>query len=225
MHVALAGTGSRDPNQLGLLLQFGNRRAAAVTHSGSQPAHHLVDHRRGAALVGDASFDAFGHQLVRRPATLEIELVLEVAVAAAFPHGTDRSHAAVFLVGPSLKQDQLARALVSAGEQVADHRAARPDGQRLDDVARVADATVGDDRNVAGGGGAGAVHDRADHRHADAGDHAGRADRAGTDADLDGVHAGVDESERRFGGGNVAGDQLGMRKLPSDTRDHLDHTL
>ena len=45
-------------------------------------------------------------------------------------------------------QDQLARALVGAGEQVADHRRAGADGERLDDVAGVADAAVGDDRDA-----------------------------------------------------------------------------
>ena len=101
-----------------------------------------------AAFVGDAPLDAFGHELVGAAGRLEIELVLEVAIAAAAAHRADRPHAAVFLEAAALIQDQLARALVGAGEQVADHRRARADGDRLGDVAREADAAIGDDRDV-----------------------------------------------------------------------------
>ena len=52
------------------------------------------------------------------------------------------------------------------------------------------------------------VEDGGDLRHADAGDDAGGADGAGTDADLDGVGAGVDEVAGAFGGGDVAGDDV-----------------
>ena len=85
----------------------------------------------------------------------------------------------------ALVQDQLARALVGAGEQVADHHRAGADGQRLDDVAGVADAAVGDHRHVVPRRRLRALVHRRDHRHADAGDDAGGADRAGADADLD----------------------------------------
>ena len=50
------------------------------------------------------------------------------------------------------------------------------------------------------------LHDRGELRHADAGDDARRADRAGADADLDRVGAGVDQRLGRLGGGDVAGD-------------------
>ena len=54
----------------------------------------------------------------------------------------------------------------------------------------------------------GDVVDRRDLRHADAGDDARGADRAGTDADLHGVGAGLDQRQRGLAGGDVAADHV-----------------
>src|SRR5262249_9438507 len=149
-----------------------------------------------AALVRDASFDAFGHELVAAAGRFEIELVLEVAIAAAAAHGADGPHAAVLLEAAALIQHDFARALVGAGEKISHHDGARADGDGLGDVAGEADAAVGDNRDVAGRRGARAFHDGADHRHADARDDAGGADGPGADADLDRVDAYL---RQRFG--------------------------
>src|SRR5690349_2374061 len=109
--MALADAGWRDPNQPRLALQRLDVLRAAVTHAGAQAADQLMDHRRDAALVRDASFDPLRHQLVAAAGRLEIELVLEVAVAAAAAHRADRSHAAVLLEAASLVENHLARAL------------------------------------------------------------------------------------------------------------------
>ncbi len=162
----------------------GTVRASAVAHAGAQAAHELVDHRGHAALVRDAAFDAFRHELFRTVSAFEIEFVLEVPIAAAAAHGAERSHAAVFLEAAALEQDHLARALVRAGKQAADHRRAGADGQGFGDVAGVADAAVGDDRNITLCRGLCAGRDRRDHRHADAGHDARGADRPGADARL-----------------------------------------
>ena len=53
--------------------------------------------------------------------------------------------------------------------------------------------------------------DRGDLRHADPGDDAGRADRAGPDADLDAVRAGVDQRLGAGAGGDVAADDVDVR--------------
>ena len=66
VHVALAEAGLRDLDEPRFLLQRGNVGAAAIAHAGAQPADELVNHRRHAALVGDAAFDAFRHQLLLR---------------------------------------------------------------------------------------------------------------------------------------------------------------
>src|SRR5689334_12506401 len=102
-----------------------------------------MNHRRDAAFVRHAAFDAFRHQFVAAlgPA-FELELVLEIAVAASAPHGADRSHAAVFLETAALVKDELARTLVATGEKVADQHGACAYGNGLRDVAREPDPAV-----------------------------------------------------------------------------------
>ena len=51
-------------------------------------------------------------------------------------------------------------------------------------------------------------HDGRQLRHADAGDDARGADRAGADADLDAIGAGIDQRLGAVGGGDIAGDDL-----------------
>ena len=69
--------------------------------------------------------------------------------------------------------------------------------------------------------GAVGLGDGRDLRHARAGDHARGADGAGPDADLDGVRAGVDQRQRAFVGGHVAGQQRHVGKALL----HLAHRL
>src|SRR5262245_18911023 len=95
--VALASASGGDPNELGLSLQLRDRGAAAITHAGAKTAYQLVDHGGDAAFMGHAALDAFGNQLVGRAAAFEIELVLEVLIAAATAHRANRAHAAVLL--------------------------------------------------------------------------------------------------------------------------------
>ena len=89
---------------------------------------------------------------------------------------------------------------------------------------READAAVGDDRDLV-------VHGRRDVRHGGdlrnthACNDARGADGAGTDAHLDAVHAGLHEIARRFGGCDVAADDLQVAPLRLDARDHVEHAL
>ena len=71
----------------------------------------------------------------------------------------------------------------------------------------------------------GAIHDRGQLRHADAGDDARRADRAGADADLDPVGAGADQRLGPIGGGDVAGDQRDLVGDALQARDLFEHGL
>src|SRR5215218_1961926 len=119
--VALAGARRGYPHQARLALERRDRGRAAIPHAGPQSAHELVHHHRDGTLVLHAALDPFGHQLLAA-AALEIELVLEVPIAAAAAHRADRAHAAVLLEAATLVDDHLARALVGAREQVADHR-------------------------------------------------------------------------------------------------------
>ena len=57
----------------------------------------------------------------------------------------------------------------------------------------------------------GSFGDGGDLRHAGAGDHAGGADRPGTDADFDAIDAGSGQFAGAVVGGDVAGDQFALR--------------
>ena len=67
------------------------------------------------------------------------------------------------------------------------------------------------------------IHDRGELRHADAGDDAGGADRARTDADLDRVGAGIDQRLGAFGGGDIAGDHLHRIRHALDAGHGVEH--
>src|SRR5262249_21145266 len=139
--------------------------AAGVAHARAQAAHHLVHDRAHRALVRNAALDAFRHQLLdfaRR--------VLEVAILRALrgAHRAERAHAAIRLVAAALVELDLAGRLFRACEHRADHYAVRARGNRLGEVAGVAHAAVGDQRDAARFQRFGHRHDRADLRHADA---------------------------------------------------------
>ena len=142
---------------------------------------------RDRALVGHLPLDPLGHQL-----QLVLDVLLEIAVGRAARHRPDRAHAAIGFVGAALVEERLARRFLGPGEQRADHHRRRARGQRLGDVARGADAAVGDHRDARFRA---AAFDAAmiarQLRHADAGDDPRGADRARADADLDRVGAGI----------------------------------
>src|SRR5260221_8405223 len=118
VHVPFAMARRGHANEPRIALQRPNVGAAAIAHPCPQTADELVDHRSDAALVRDPPFDAFRYELLARLGIrVEIEFILEVAVAAAAPHGADRSHAAVLLEAPPLVEDHLARTFVGAGEE------------------------------------------------------------------------------------------------------------
>ena len=114
----------------------------------------------------------------------------KVTVARTFAHGAERTHATVGLVRTALINLDLAGRLVGPGQQAADHHAVRAGGERLDDIAGVTDATVGDNADVAALERGGDVTDGRELRHAHARDHARGADRARADANLYGIGAG-----------------------------------
>ncbi len=138
-----------------------------------------------------------------------------VAVAGQALHRPQRAHAPVLLEAAPFVDDHLAGRLVQAGQQAAQHHGVGAGGQGLDDVARVPDAAVGDDRGAPAVGLFGAVLDGGDLRHAHAGHDARRADRAGAHAHLDHVGAGGDQVAGALGGDDVAGDQGQVRVAPT----------
>ena len=89
-------------------------RGPAVSHARAQTAEQLMDAAGQAAAVGNAAFDALGHELARI-----LDVGLEVAVRAALAHGAHRAHAAVDLVGAPLEEHHLTGSLVGPREERA----------------------------------------------------------------------------------------------------------
>src|SRR5204862_7876284 len=99
VHVPFAHAGLRHANQLRGALKRGHGLTAAIAHAGAQAAHQLVNHPGHAALVRDAALDPLRNELLGRVRiallALEVGLVLEISIAAAFAHRAERAHAAV----------------------------------------------------------------------------------------------------------------------------------
>src|SRR5882672_3568542 len=184
MHVRLADARGGDLHELAACAQLLDRGVAGIAHACPQAADELLDHPDRAALVGDPPFDPFGDQLVH----VHIR-ILEIPVRRAFLHRAERAPAAVGLVRAALVELDLARRLVGAGEERAEHHGVRAGGERFRDIARIADAAIGDERHARARQRFGDVLDSGDLRHADAGDDARGADRPRPDADLDAVGA------------------------------------
>ena len=191
---------------------------ADIAHGGAQAADQLVQHVGHRPLVGHLALDTFRHQLER-----VLDLLLEIAVGRAARHGADGAHAAIGFVGTALEQENLARRLVGAGKQRADHGAIGAGRHRFGKIAGIFDAAVGDHRRIALFRHLDRIHDRGELRHADTGDDARGADRARPDADLDGVGAGIDQRLGALGGGDIARHHLHRIRHPFDAGDGVEH--
>ena len=208
MRVALAQARGGDAHELRRSAQRFNVGRAAVAHAGAETADHLI-HRVGhRSAVRYAALDALGDELG--------VFLLEVAVLRALRHRSEGAHAAVDLELTALEHLGIARGFLAPGEHGAEHHDAAARGKRLDDIAGVLDAAVGDDGDAVFVGDLRAFHHGGDLRHADARNDARRADGAGADADLDAVRARLDERFRGGGGGNVARDELRVGVLCLD---------
>ena len=93
---------------------------------------------------------------------------------------------------------------------------------RFGDVSRVANASVGDERDVRSADRLRRFVNRGDLRHTDAGDDPRRADRSRPDADFHRVGAGVDQVAASFARRHVAGHDVDVPAL-LDLADRLDH--
>ncbi len=116
---------------------------------------------------------------------------------------------------------RLARRLLGARQQRADHDGRRARRQRLGEIARGAQPAVADHRHARLLRLLGGVHDRGQLRHADAGDDPRGADRARPDADLEPVRARADQRLGGLGGRDVARDDLHRVGEPLDPLDRL----
>ena len=220
MDVVFAQPRGGHAHEFRLAPQLGEAPAAGVAHAGLQSADELIDDAPQRAFVRHAPFDPLGDELVGFA-----PVVLKIPVAAALPvaHGFQRPHPAILLVGAALIQNRLARALLGAGEQAADHDRLGARGQRLDDVARKADTAVRNDRHARARGHAHGFRHRGELGHADPGNDARRADGGRADADLDSVRAGVDQRLGPVCGRHVAGDHLDVRKIAFERPNRIEH--
>ena len=219
MRVALDQAGVGDAGEAGPAAQVVQAGRADVAHAAAQAAgqlEHVVGQR---ALVGHLALDPFGHQLAEGTQVLPVALGGGVAVAGPALHRAYGAHAAVLLEAPAFVNHQVAGRFLQAGQQRAQHHRAGAGRQRLDDVAGVLDAAVGDHRHAVAPRGLGAVGDSRHLRHACAGHDAGRADGTGPDAHLDHIRAGLDQRLDAFSRHHVAGQH---RQVGCDHFDALD---
>src|SRR5688500_798846 len=218
VHMALPEGRRSDLHKFGFGPHGGDITATEVAHAGAQPADELMDIESQRAFVRHPPFDAFGHKLVRVH-----HVRLAVTVAAPLPHGADGAHAAIYFVGSPLVENRFARALFRAGEETADHNRIRAGGERFGNVPGILDAAVGDNRHVVARRRLGATTDRRDLRHADPGNDAGRADRTGSDADLDDVDARLNQRRRALISCDVAAGKIEIRIAPANLADDIEH--
>jgi hypothetical protein len=107
------------------------------------------------------------------------------------------------------------------GEQAADHYRMGAGGDGFGHVSRVANPSVGNDRHIRLLGGPGGIINCGNLRDADAGNHPRGANRAGTDAHLDGIRPGGDQVRAALGRGDVARHDVDVPTL-LDVSDRLD---
>src|SRR5690606_1778510 len=221
-HVRFGPAGASDAHKLRPRTHLVDSGATGITHGGAQAAHKLMDDSRQRALVRYATLDTFRYQFLgagRR--------VLEVTVGGALGlgHGTQRTHAAVGLVGTTLEQLDLARSLFSAGEHRAHHYGVGAGDDGLGQIPGEADAAVGDHRHPGSFKGGRDIGNGRNLWHADTGDNARGADRAWANTDLDAVGTGFNQRQRSFASSDVAADHLHLREVLLPPAHALDNAL
>src|SRR5712691_12855592 len=91
VYVTFAEASDGDAHEPGALLQFRERRRAAIAHAASQPSHELVHQGAKLPLVRHAAFDAL------RDGLAALGAFLRVPVGGTRLHGAQRTHAAICL--------------------------------------------------------------------------------------------------------------------------------
>src|SRR3990167_365323 len=200
----------RDFNKLSVTPEFVYRCAPGIPHAGPEPSDELVDGAAYRTPVRYPPLDTLGHEL---RIDHIVPQVLSVPVPAPLLHGLDRSHSPVHLVRPALKEYDLARGLVSPGEEVSYHHRMGAGRDRFYYIARVLYAAVGNDRDTVHLGDPRYVLYGGDLGHPDAGYYAGRAYGARPDADLHAVRPGLDNRISAFPGPDVPRDQVDFGEI------------
>src|SRR5690606_23710287 len=223
VHVGFAHTGTGNADELRLDAHLVDAGASGVPHGSAQAAHQLVQDRRQRPLVGYATFDAFGHQLLGAGTG-----VLEVTVSrttTGIGHRAQRAHATVGLVGTALEEFDFTRCLFGTGEHGPHHHHRSAGGDRLGQIAGEADTAVGNQRHAGVLEGSGHVGDGRHLGHAHPGNDTGGADGARANAHLDRIGASSDQCQRGGASGDVATNHLDLGEGLLDPANALDHAL
>src|SRR5579859_1783321 len=208
VRMALAQTGVGDTHEARLVLHLGDSGTASIAHRLAQATDQLIDQWSQHPFIGNARLDALGNQT----AFLD-DIVLEVAIFAetALLHGGNRTHAPVIFETLAARDNQLARTLIHARQQTAQHDGIRARRDSLSDVAGILDAAVSYYRYIIAAGHPCAIVDGGNLGYAYPRDNASCADRAGPDADLHRVNSGLYQRLGRLCRYDVAGHQLHLR--------------
>src|SRR5690606_28944973 len=180
-------------HELAAGLELIDRASTDIEHRLTQPTDELVRDCRNRTAVRDLPFDALRDELViAGHIGLEVAVLRVRGLLAAGLHRTERTHAAVLLELLASLEDDLSRRLVGSGQERAEHHGIRPGDQRLGDITRVLQTTVGDHRDAGFTRSERGFVNGRHLRHTDAGYDTSGADGSGTHPDLDGIHARID---------------------------------
>ncbi len=207
MRMALANAGISDLHKL-CILQFLDRARAAIAHARTQTANVLHHHFRQRAFVWNTPFDTFRHQFFNI-----VFHILEVAIFGALLHRTQRTHTAIHLEFPTFVDDRLARRFFNTGKQATCHDGACPGGNGFDNIARVANAAVANDRHARTFDALRRLHNSCQLRYANARNHTGGANTTRTNPDFHAIDASFHKCLRTASGSNITADHLQIREF------------
>ena len=198
-----------DADQTTTFVQRVDRTRARVPHGDPQPTDELIDHLGKGSAVGNLSFDSFGNQRSLEAIALLKVPVLGVRLGLTTRlHGAQRSHSSVGLELFTVDEDEVSRAFLATGEQLAEHDGVGTGHDGLGDVTGVLDATVADDGNVVGPSNPRSIHNRTDLGCAHTGYDTGGANGTRPHPHLDRIGTGLDERTGTLPGGDVASDEV-----------------
>ena len=140
--MALTVTAAGDANKTTLPTQRLNVRRAAIPHRRTDATDELIDKIAELPFMWHAPLNTPRHQLRDI-----LNFVAEVAFVP-LPQCAKRTHAPVHLIGAPLIDDSRTGTLICASEQTANHHRTRSCTDSLRDIPRIADAAIGDNRDV-----------------------------------------------------------------------------
>ena len=121
--MAFFQTSTGNTDKLSLFLECLEVFRAAVAHTGTQTADQLENRIRCRAFIRYTPLNTLGHKLAC--------ILLEITVAPAAVHRTERAHATINFKTATLIHFKFTRRLIAAREQGTEHNNIRTGGNRL----------------------------------------------------------------------------------------------